>query len=578
MKRSSRPIAKPIGPINSKEQRKRTNLSLFIVLFTSVFLGLKLFILSRGKLDNLESLRTIRVGDETLAIVAYVNETSALLSNWAFHVQSHGLPCNIAFCGAGEWAGESHGCLIVPVPACAPNYRVRRWIHVSQLLKQGIGVLHMDTDTVMVRNPLEYFAKLFQAHPHASVFTASDANTGVYTHDGPGNSKGGVTVGEHFHAIVERSKHVPPPTTRWLKAGYPPGEDGLVKREELDWRTSFGQDALLKTLAAGYHDLGLEAPENCFPAEYVMGLQVWLPGPRTDALMEAFILALDMKKKDAVDQWPFNAVTKSASQFCAFTNKDKIDALACGGDKLLNSVAGGMACVGLLSVVQFANGVTYSMTREHEQYGVQPFIVQASHTRRKVMRLKEEGFYFRSELNDGEKLLMYQNNPIIPLPPYTWQKHYGLMQEQLQLLRKALALALLLNRTLVLPQMITTCENFYFAGVDCVLLGHRFRIPTIQPLDHWLVKLPSQHVREPGFAGPHPTAVTLEKAVNHDAINLMVTNLRESIELAPAGSLGLLGAWCCFLNDTVLYKVLYDAEAPPEIVLHSQYPNRMPGF
>ena len=64
------------------------------------------------------------------------------------------------------------------------------------------------------------------------------------------------------------------------------------------------------------------------------------------------------------DQRPVNVVMRQKSRMCAWDEmgddgsrlEDAVAADACGGDALLHPVWGGKACMGLLPVVQFANG------------------------------------------------------------------------------------------------------------------------------------------------------------------------------------------------------------------------------
>ncbi len=590
---TARPIAKPILPSSHAQQKKKTNLSLVIVLLTFVLVALKLTIVlfspspgaARPTARKLtpkvfSPLNTIPVGPEKLAIIAYVNRSDDLLVNWIAAIEAQNLPCNVGWCAPDPPRQIPGNCNVLHLPECAPNHRIHRWFHVSKLLDEGLSVMHMEPDVVMLRNPIEYFTQLFEFHPHASVFTSSDANTGIYVHSGPGGSQGGETVGNNFHSIIKRTQHIPYAGSRWTQAGYAPRTvEWFVEKEELAWRTrDFQQNELLDTLSKGYHDLGLESPDQCYPADYVMGFQVWRPGERTTNLMKKFLPVLDTKTPDAMDTWPFNTVCKTASQYCAFSDKEHINDQACGGDRLLNSVAGGTACVALLPVVQFSNGIVYSLTREHEQHGVLPFTFHASHSRNKISRIREEGLFNDPPDYFLGRFLSYTNEFTLPEPPYTWENHYQLMVQQLKLLKKALAMAKVLKRILVLPDMAAVCENFYFPGKDCVLLGHRYNLPSTQPLDHWLVKPFAQPTREPGFGRDlQVTRVSTSEAASNNENFLLITNMNDWSEFPEgfeATLEGKLNAWCCFLKDDVPMKVLYNWDGPPRIVPQSEEPER----
>jgi hypothetical protein len=188
-------------------------------------------------------------------------------------------------------------------------------------------------------------------------------------------------------------------------------------------------------------------------------------------------------------------------------------AAACDGDRLLNAVAGGTACLGILNLVQFANGFVFTTSRAHEQHGVDPYLFHATYAGDKVLKLREEGQFFDSPdwYDGGHKFLVYD----VDLPPrffandttidppdgfYTWRNHWFLVQHQLAQLRAALAIAQATSRVLVLPRMACTCECFFYPGKDCVIEGHRVRLPHVCPTDHWLRpgRLTQPH-REPGF-------------------------------------------------------------------------------
>jgi hypothetical protein len=64
------------------------------------------------------------------------------------------------------------------------------------------------------------------------------------------------------------------------------------------------------------------------------------------------------------DQRPINAAMRQRAQACAWDEAGEDgeplppqpEGGLCGGDSLLHAVSGGRACLGLLPVVQFANG------------------------------------------------------------------------------------------------------------------------------------------------------------------------------------------------------------------------------
>lgn len=230
----------------------------------------------------------------------------------------------------------------------------------------------------------------------------------------------------------------------------------------------------------------------------------------------------DWRTKD--DQLPANIVFKNMSTHCPMWNgargsgfyfaaQEKYKSV-CGDDSMLNIVADGQGCLGILNVVQFANGFVFSTQRSHEQHYVRPYTFHATYSNDKLMSLRQEGIFFDNPdyywipsglLVYDPVLRMDMFHPTIATADavegfYTPQAHMVFVQYQLQQLRIALAIAKTLGRTLVLPRMACICQCFFFPGKNCNIDGHRVRLPHICPTDHWLrpgrLKLPH---REPGF-------------------------------------------------------------------------------
>ena len=89
------------------------------------------------------------------------------------------------------------------------------------------------------------------------------------------------------------------------------------------------------------------------------------------------------------DQLPANLVMKNRSSHCPMWNGQRGSGLfsgafeahggRCGGDEMLSIVADGAGCVGILNVVQFANGFIFTTQRSHEQHGVRPYTLHATY-------------------------------------------------------------------------------------------------------------------------------------------------------------------------------------------------------
>lgn len=185
----------------------------------------------------------------------------------------------------------------------------------------------------------------------------------------------------------------------------------------------------------------------------------------------------------------------------------------CGEDNMLNIVADGRGCLGILNVVQFANGFVFSTQRSHEQHSVRPFTFHATYSNDKLMSLRQEGVFYDSAdhysipggvlVYDPQLRMDLFHSPLEQDAVegfYTPQSHMLFVQYQLQQLRIAFAIAKTLGRTVVLPRMACICQCFFFPGKNCNIDGHRVRLPHVCPTDHWLrpgrLKLPH---REPGF-------------------------------------------------------------------------------
>jgi hypothetical protein len=467
-----------------------------------------------------------------------------LASNWVHTMSERGMPCLVVLCepqapGAGAPAevgtrlvarpgvpGESPplGCGLAwsDAAACVTNPRVGRWYMVSQLMSWGYDVMSTDPDVAFLRNPLPYFSALMLNHPAVDVFTSSDSNNGVYIHQGGSGSGGGVPSpdGQMLHSMtrVTWNNSVGPLPPRWA-ASFPQLAipSGYVFRSELRGHDGHTVNDFLAALRSGAFDIGLESPGNCQPHQYNSGCMYWRATPRAGKLIAKWLEALDSLNTNptADDQVPINNVAKTGAQHCQPGGgpPDGQAGELCGGDRLLNGVGGGLACLGLLNLVQFANGFVYTTSRAHEQHGVAPYVLHATYAGDKVLKLREEGlFHDTSDWYDGGSGFLtydvdlpawfFANDTSVDPPDghYTWVNHWHLVQHQLQQLRAALAIAQATGRVLVLPRMACACECFFYPGRDCVIEGHRVRLPHVCPTDHWLRpgRLAQPH-REPGF-------------------------------------------------------------------------------
>jgi hypothetical protein len=439
---------------------------------------------------------------------------SQLVANWARRARLIGVKCLIMLCEASPPNAASTGgletCVMAHAPACADNLRVKRWNYVRSFISAGYDVLHTDPDVALVRNPVPHFARLARAHQAADLFVSSDSNTGVYVYGNKVKSNGGELSanGLYFRSALQApGERGPLPPTLW-EVTFPgaPVNTTFLVRPEHAWRDAFGAVELAHTLREGRIELGLDDPGNCWPHQMNVGNILLRASMRTGALMDRWMARMATGRED---QLPFCDVARNGSSQCAFSGKELINTALCGGDEMLNSVAAGTACMGILALAQFSNWFTYGVSREHEQYGVIPFAFHANTNGDKLMELRESGLAVDDSSYYSGRFLAYDPQlaaaALQPTAVRNYTNHFYFVQHQLKQLRAALAIAAALNRTLVLPRVAFACESFFYAvGPDCVIEGHRLRLPYIAPTDHWLrpgrLRFP---VREPGFLD-HP--------------------------------------------------------------------------
>lgn len=246
------------------------------------------------------------------------------------------------------------------------------------------------------------------------------------------------------------------------------------------------------------------------------------------------------------DQKPINAALRVASEACPWSEEDKGPTpaeRACGNDWRLHAVTRNGGCLGVLPVAQFSNGFTFTVARLHEQLRLRPFSFHATYAADKVLKLREEGAWIESPSRyNGMKLLWYE--PKVPrellpfpidggvdgakrgtaaalpraseqrrppastraqtaelsltyFPPFpklqpiadkfrgqvTPWHHAALIQFQLQQLYAAMAIAHVLQRTIVLPRFACICGAGIFPSdsSDSHLSAPRFAPPSLLP-------------------------------------------------------------------------------------------------
>lgn len=148
--------------------------------------------------------------------------------------------------------------------------------------------------------------------------------------------------------------------------------------------------------------------------------------------------------------------------------------------------------LGLLPASIFCSGHTYFVQAMYQQFRLEPYAVhttfQYAGTEGKRHRLREAMvFYDPPEYYDSPGgFLTFK--PSIPKKllldgEHTIESHFSLVNYQIKQIRTALAIASLLNRTLVMPPLWCRLDRLWFPHPG-VLIGSMTRQPFICPMDH----------------------------------------------------------------------------------------------
>ncbi|KAF5735133.1 Xyloglucanase [Tripterygium wilfordii] len=148
--------------------------------------------------------------------------------------------------------------------------------------------------------------------------------------------------------------------------------------------------------------------------------------------------------------------------------------------------------LGILPASIFCSGHTYFVQAMYQQLRLDPYAVhttfQYAGTDGKRHRLREAmAFYDPPEYYDSPGGFL-SFKPSIPKSmlldgPHTVESHFALVNYQMKQIRSALAIATLLNRTLVMPPLWCRLDRLWFAHPG-VLERSMTRQPFLCPLDH----------------------------------------------------------------------------------------------
>ncbi|URD78485.1 Nucleotide-diphospho-sugar transferase [Musa troglodytarum] len=148
--------------------------------------------------------------------------------------------------------------------------------------------------------------------------------------------------------------------------------------------------------------------------------------------------------------------------------------------------------LGLLPASIFCNGHTYFIQAMPQQLKLEPYAVhttfQFSGSDGKRHRLREAMLFYDQPAYYDTPGGFLSFKPGIPKSllldgPHTVQSHFSLVNYQLKQIRTALAVASLLNRTLVMPRLWCRFERTWFAHPG-ILEGTLTKQPFVCPMDH----------------------------------------------------------------------------------------------
>ncbi|XP_021753941.1 arabinosyltransferase XEG113-like isoform X1 [Chenopodium quinoa] len=167
--------------------------------------------------------------------------------------------------------------------------------------------------------------------------------------------------------------------------------------------------------------------------------------------------------------------------------------------------------LGLLPASIFCSGHTYFVQAMYQQFKLEPYAVhttfQYAGTEGKRHRLREAMVFFDPPeyYNSPGGFLSFK--PTIPRSllldgEHNVESHFALVNYQMKQIRTVLAIASLLNRTLVMPPIWCRLDRLWF-GHPGILEGTLTRQPFICPLDHvFEVNVMLQDLSQQEF-GPH---------------------------------------------------------------------------
>ncbi|KAL3699666.1 hypothetical protein R1sor_017688 [Riccia sorocarpa] len=215
------------------------------------------------------------------------------------------------------------------------------------------------------------------------------------------------------------------------------------------------------------------------PAAYNIGIVHWRP------TAQAKLMAAEWKEQLVSDDliWDQNGFNDLM--------KRKLGPYV-DGDTEVFYAYGGELKLGILPVSIFCSGHTFFVQRLYEQLKLEPYAVhttfQYAGTEGKRHRLREAKIFWDEPSYYDEPGGFLSYKPSLPESLMTGgvhsvQTHFALVNHQLTQVRTALAVALALNRTLVMPELWCRFDRMWF-GHPGILEGTLTRQPFLCPMDH----------------------------------------------------------------------------------------------
>ena len=321
-----------------------------------------------------------------------------------------------------------------------------RWALLLPLLGAGLDVLASDVDVAWLRDPFPYFAE----HPGADILVSSDH----------------------------------PRDTASVAAGKPLGGEEF---ETLDFLS------LYETQSAPA-DLGLEDPMRCQSSFNVGIIFFRHRNPATERCVRAFMATLQAQPTDW-DQGPLNDVLREGmfERIGELAGRD-------GEARFLFDAFNATLRLGVLPVAQFSSGTTFFTKRLFRQLHVLPYAAHSTYAEgqaAKIHRLRDARLFHDPPAYYSEgNFLTYD----VDLPPALMQvaqtvargatpaHHIALVQFQLGLLGTAMRAAVALDRILVLPPFLCTCEHWGLDAefLDCMQTAGDMKLPFLCEADNVL--------------------------------------------------------------------------------------------